>query len=113
VEYGSKTWLDELLSILPFKENTNFVIDPLVLRQLDVSKKDFKDLGEKVYAYACFIPQGKYSGAVLYNSDPKSLEMRDKSLYEFTVAARKRQYPIELKFKKVRRYKIERKFIKE
>ena len=43
---------------MPYKDDMNFLVDVDALKKLDVVNKDIKDTEEKVYCYACFLPQG-------------------------------------------------------
>ena len=42
VEYGKKTWLDELMGQLPYKEDMNYAIDVHTLKKMDVVTKDIQ-----------------------------------------------------------------------
>jgi hypothetical protein len=88
-----------MLRLLPYKENTNFVVEPSLLRRLSLHTVDGQ-LPEKIYAYACFLPPGKHNTCIMYNSaeDPSC---KLKNLYPTIVKARPREYPIALKYKKI------------
>ena len=40
VEYGKKTWLDELLGQLPYKDDMNFAVDIDTLKRMEVASQD-------------------------------------------------------------------------
>jgi len=63
---------------------------------------------EKLYVYADYLPPGKHNCCILYNSinEPK------KGLYTFLSNVRQRELPLELYSKKVKEYRIIRKFDK-
>lgn len=110
LDFGKPGWFDELLSALPYREHTNFIIDPELLRKMDVVKKDIQETQEKVYAFACFLPPGRSSAWVMYNSDSKSDAQRKKSICTLLMPAKPRAHDIDVKFRKVRSFKIQRKF---
>ena len=76
-------WLQDLLKELPYDHKlSNMVIDPsLMTENFDMVQQKFNDpefyetcktpslenMSEKVYAFACFLPQGKFNSCVLYN----------------------------------------------
>ena len=95
-----------MMEFLPYKNKTNYVFNLESMHQLDIIKNDC--LNEKIYAYACFMPPGKYSSCVLYNNDNKS--QKSKSIYTMMVKVPVRDYNIERKHKKIRKYQVERKF---
>jgi len=49
-------WFDAVLDQLPYREFTNFVVDPSLLQTLSIFNQDIKFNEEKIYAYACFLP---------------------------------------------------------
>jgi hypothetical protein len=63
---------------------------------------------EKIYVYADFLPPGKHNTCLLYNTpnEPK------KGMYTFLVNVRHRELPLNLLTKKVREYRIQRRFDK-
>ena len=108
-----------MCQLLPYKDNTNFIVDPSMIQNLESinslqaeTEDDKYNLDEKLYAFACFLPQGKHNTCILNNisEDPT---MRTKNIYSTLIRARPRQYKIDLKFKKIKQFKIERKFKKE
>lgn len=76
---------------------------------MPVFNKDISETKEKVYAYAAFLPPGRFNSCVLHNTDEAQ---RDKGLYSFMIHSQKRDHPIDIKYKKVKKFKVERKFIK-
>ena len=42
VEYGKKTWLDELMGQLPYKDDMNYAVDIDTLKKMDVVTKDIQ-----------------------------------------------------------------------
>lgn len=85
-------WLQRLLSLLPFRQHTNFVVEPSLLRSLDLMS-DGGPVPERVYAYACFLPPGKHQVCILHNtSDDSSQEM--KGLYTSEIKSKPRQHQI-------------------
>jgi len=102
----SQGWFDEMIDFLPYKEKTNFVFDMASIKKFDFIQNDCDS--EKVYAYACYLPPGKYSSAVLYNNDSKS--QKSKSMYTMTVKVPERTYPIWDKTKKIRKFRVHRKY---
>ena len=93
-----------MIDFLPYKSNTNFIFDVETIKKLDFVKGDCTS--EKVYAYACFLPPGKYSSCLMYNNDIKN--PKSKSMYTLTVKVPTRTYPIWDKSKKIRKYKVHR-----
>ena len=71
-EYGRPGWLEEVVGLLPYTNQTNFVFDMDDLRLMDVVNKDISETKEKVYAYATFLPPGKFNTCILYNADEMS-----------------------------------------
>ena len=63
---------------------------------------------EKIYVYADFLPPGKHNTCLLYNTpnEPK------KGMYTFLVNVRHRELPLNILTKKVREYRIQRRFDK-
>jgi hypothetical protein len=63
---------------------------------------------EKIFVYADFLPPGKHNTCLLYNTptEPK------KGMYTFLVNVRHRELPLNLLTKKVREYRIQRRFDK-
>jgi len=39
LEYGAKGWLEELMSLMPYKEDTNLFIDESILNSMDIVNK--------------------------------------------------------------------------
>lgn len=103
LEYGKKGLLDELMGLLPYKEKTNLIIDKNTLSLLSAFTGDIQETNEKLYAYACFLPQGSFNSCILYNVDENQ---EDKKMYYFMLHARKRDHPIDIKFKKVKKFKV-------
>ena len=95
-----------MIDFLPYKNNTNFVFDMDAIKKLDFIQNDCDS--EKVYVYACFLPPGKYSSCIMYNNDSKS--QKSKSLYTMTVKVPPRQYSIWDKTKKIRKFRVHRKY---
>jgi hypothetical protein len=93
-----------MIDFLPYKSNTNFILDKEIIKKLDFLKGDCNT--EKVYAYACFLPPGKYSSCVIYNNDIKT--QKSKSMYTMTVKVPTRTYNIWEKTKKIRKFRVHR-----
>lgn len=80
-EYGKPGWLEELMGLLPYGNETNFVFDMDDLQLLDVVNKDISVTKEKVYAYATFLPPGIFNTCILYNSDEMSYKQKKKGMF--------------------------------
>ena len=83
------------------------------LQLLDVVNKDISVTKEKVYAYATFLPPGLFNTCILYNSDEMSYKQKKKGMFTLLMKGQPRKHNIDVKFKKVRQYKVERKFQKD
>jgi hypothetical protein len=57
------------MGLLPYKEHTNLIIDKATLSRLKTFTKDIQETEDKLYAYACFLPQGSFNSCVLFNVD--------------------------------------------
>lgn len=108
IEDGKPGWLNQLLDLLPYKQHANLVFDPKVLKEMDIAKKGCQN--EKVYAYACFMPPGRFSSSILYNIESQSRSQKNKSLYTMQVKVKPRDYAVKVRYKKVRQFRVERKF---
>ena len=76
-------WLSKLTQMLPYKEHVNFCIDPTILDRMGLQQNSIEESGEKIYAFACFLPPGQHNGCILYNTDEKAETQERKSLYSF------------------------------
>lgn len=76
---------------------------------MPVFNRDISETKEKIYAYAAFLPPGRFNSCVLHNCDEVQ---REKGLYSFMIHSQKRDHPIDIRYKKVKKFKVERKFIK-
>jgi hypothetical protein len=74
-DHLDQNWLKKLLDLLPYKQNSNMVFDPNVLKQMKIERNG---ANEKVYAYACFMPPGRFSSSILYNMEHSQ---KSKGLY--------------------------------
>lgn len=74
--------------------------------------QDLHESEEKIYAYACFLPAGKFNSAIMHNT-PEDKHQRVKNFFGLQIKTFKREHDIELRFKQIRKYKIQRKFKKE
>lgn len=63
------TWLTDLMALLPYREHANLVFDLDELKKMDIAKQDGDETKEKVYAYACFVPPGRFNSCILYNTE--------------------------------------------
>jgi hypothetical protein len=72
-----------------------------------------KNHKEKIYLYACFLPPDKFNSCILHNCDENPNNQKKKALVALNLQGRERNLPIEVKFKKIRQFKIPTKFIKE
>lgn len=63
---------------------------------------------EKIYVFADFLPAGKHNTCFLFNTQ----NVPKKAMYTFLVNVRHRELPLNLFSKKVREYRISRKFDK-
>ena len=81
IEYGNKGWIEELMGLLPYKEDTNFFIDEEALSKLDIGAKGVSETNEKIYAFACFLPPGNFKSCFLFNQD--SEQQKKKGIYSF------------------------------
>ena len=70
------------------------------MKNLDMIKKD--GIEEKIYAYACFMPPGRYTSCVLFNNDSKN--QMSKSIYTMMVKVPPRMYNIRKAEKKIKKY---------
>ena len=53
------------MKFIPYKQHCNLLIDPSMLSGQN-KRKD-----ERVYAFACFLPQGKYNSVLLHPQEEK------------------------------------------
>lgn len=110
IKCGNKGIWEEIIGLLPYKDHTNLVVDRNLLKRMPVFQKDISETKEKIYAFAAFLPPGRFNSCVMYNCDESQQE---KSLYAFTIQSYKREHPIDIKFKKVKKFKVQRKFHKD
>lgn len=105
-------WIDKLLDLLPYKEHTNFMVDPQLLYRLNLYPELDDKLQEKVYVYADFIAPGNHNASILYNSN-EDPSMATKNIYTTIINAKPREHKIDLKYKKIKQFRVERVFQKE
>ena len=110
---GATPWLTNLMALLPYREHTNLVFNLDELKEMDIAKQSSEEVREKVYAYACFVPPGRFNSCILYNTENQSKSQKHKSLYTMLIKAKAREHGIDIKHKKVRQFRAERKFFRE
>ena len=110
---GATPWLTNLMALLPYQEHTNLVFDLDELKKMDMAKQSGEEVKEKVYAYACFVPPGRFNSCILYNTENQSKSQKHKSLYTMLIKAKAREHSIDIKHKKVKQYRAERRFFQE
>ena len=103
IKCGNKGTWDEIIGLLPYKNNTNLVVDKNLLKRMPVFNKDISETKEKIYAFAAFLPPGRFNSCIMYNCDDTQ---KDKSLYSLMIHSQKREHPIDIKFKKVKKFKV-------
>lgn len=62
--------------------------------------------------FACFLPPGKQTGAILANKGETKNKF-EKDLFSFQLVVPPRVQPLDLRIKKIKKFTIERKFIKD
>lgn len=63
-------WLLDLMALLPYSEHVNLAFDLNELKKMDIANPEGGgETNEKIYAYACFMPPGRFNSCILYNTE--------------------------------------------